>query len=59
MPKGCVTCMDEMFRKMADNMNGLGPWRKLEGEGCAHGTKSVLYASISIYIISYFNDCDA
>ena len=45
MPKGCVTGMDEMFRKMAGNMNGLGPGRKLGGERGAHGTKSVLYAS--------------
>ena len=35
MPTGCVTCMDEMFRKMAGNMNGLGTGRKLEGEGCS------------------------
>ena len=42
MPKGWVTCMDVMFRKMAGNMNG--PGRKLEGERDAHGTKSVLYA---------------
>ena len=45
MPKGFVTCMDKMFRKMAGNMNGLGTGRKLEGERGAHGTKSVLYAS--------------
>ena len=32
IPKGCVTCMNEIFRKMAGNMNGLGPGRKLGGK---------------------------
>ena len=45
MPKGCVTCIDGIFRKMAGNMNGLGPGRKLGGERGANRTKSVLYAS--------------
>ena len=46
MPKGCVTCMDEMFRKMAGNVNGLGLGGTLKGERGAHGTKSVLYAML-------------
>ena len=33
MPGSCVICTDEMFRKMAGNMNGLGPEIKLEVEG--------------------------
>ena len=52
MPKGCVTCMDEMLRKMAGNMNGLGPGKNQKGKGVLTGRSPCYMLVYSIFNIS-------